>query len=198
MKHVLAAAAAVAALSSAALPARASVIWQETLAPDPSGQTNVNIGVGFPMLAPATKALLTVHGGSLADIGWSELANYSIYVWWELPQYSGNWVLEGDNTYDLGVETIRTTPDTSWFRYDAGGYFTCYGSGFHSPSLCGEVFDNGVAGLDGALVNATRPFTLTLYTAVPEPSAWMMMIAGFGLLGLGLRGRRRHAAPPLD
>ena len=185
-------------MSSAALPARASVICPETLAPDPSGQTNVGIGVSFPMVAPTTKAMLTVRGGALADIGWSELANYSTYVWWEPPQYSGNWVLYADNTYDLGVETISTTPGASSFRYDTSGFYTCYGSDFHSPSLCGEVFDNGVAGLDGVLVNASRPFTLTLYTAVPEPSAWVLMMGGFGLLGLSLRGRRRHAAPQPD
>jgi hypothetical protein len=31
-------------------------------------------------------------------------------------------------------------------------------------------------------------------TAVPEPATWAMMIAGFGMVGAGLRRRRRNAA----
>ena len=88
------------------------------------------------------------------------------------------------------VQTIETEPNFSSYRYDAGGFFTCYGSGYHDPyEICGEVFDFGFAGLDGALVNASQPFTLTLYT-VPEPSTWAMMLSGFALLGLGLCAQR--------
>lgn len=32
---------------------------------------------------------------------------------------------------------------------------------------------------------------------VPEPDAWFMMVAGFGLLGAALRGKRRVAGPSL-
>jgi hypothetical protein len=33
--------------------------------------------------------------------------------------------------------------------------------------------------------------------AVPEPATWALMIAGFGMVGAGLRGRRKIAAPVL-
>jgi hypothetical protein len=36
-----------------------------------------------------------------------------------------------------------------------------------------------------------------LAAAVPEPASWAMLIAGFGLAGLALRGRRVRAAPIL-
>jgi hypothetical protein len=32
---------------------------------------------------------------------------------------------------------------------------------------------------------------------VPEPATWALMIAGFGMVGAGLRGRRKIAAPVL-
>ena len=31
-------------------------------------------------------------------------------------------------------------------------------------------------------------------TAVPEPATWAMMLAGFGMIGFGLRSRRKQAA----
>lgn len=34
---------------------------------------------------------------------------------------------------------------------------------------------------------------INLAPAVPEPATWLMMIAGFGVLGFALRRRRRHA-----
>jgi hypothetical protein len=190
MRRILAAVAVVAAISFTAAAAQAAVIWQESFAPDPSGQTSVNIQVSFPLAAPSTDARLTVNGGTFAQVAWSSLSTYSIYFWWELPQGSGNWVLYQDNTYDLGAETITTGPSSSSYHFDANGFYDCYGSGYHAPGMCGAVFAFGYAGVDGALVDASRPFTLTLSTGVPEPSSWAMMLGGFAMLGLALRGRR--------
>jgi len=196
MKRLFTALAA-AVLAGLAAPAAAAVIWQQTFAPDPSGQTSVPpvgfLDVGFPLTAPSTSALLRVQGGTLADVAWSELATYSIYVWEEFPQGSGNWVLTGDSTYDLGAYSIQTEPTFSSFRFDANNYDACYGADYHAQGvICAQILAFGNAGLEGVLVNASQPFTLTLY-AVPEPATWVMMLGGFGLLGLALRARQAAA-----
>lgn len=38
------------------------------------------------------------------------------------------------------------------------------------------------------------PYSLTSFsvTAVPEPATWAMMLAGFGMIGFGMRSRKRH------
>ena len=42
---------------------------------------------------------------------------------------------------------------------------------------------------DGLAIDNFRAEAVTL-GAVPEPSTWMMLIAGFGFIGAALRGRR--------
>lgn len=195
MRRFLAAAAVAAALSSFSAPARASLIWQGTFDPDPSGQTSVNLYIGFPMTAPTTKTQLTVRGGTIADIGWESLAYFAIYDWWELPPGSGNFVLMGDSMPGGAgqvSESVDTTPTSSIYRIDTYSYNNCYGSGFHAVGVCAWVFQFGYADLKGVLVNADQPFTLTL-SSVPEPSSWAMMLGGSALLGLALRGRRSRA-----
>ncbi len=50
---------------------------------------------------------------------------------------------------------------------------------------------------NGGVQNIVFRFDATLPAAVPEPAAWAMMIAGFGLTGASLRRRPSPKAPPL-
>ena len=43
-------------------------------------------------------------------------------------------------------------------------------------------------------VGFAEPAIYSVSDVVPEPAAWAMMIAGFGLTGTALRNRRRLAA----
>lgn len=61
--------------------------------------------------------------------------------------------------------------------------------------------NDAVGQTEGILVTTNYGFfggsTFARFTptsAIPEPGAWMMMLAGFGALGASLRSRRRHAA----
>jgi len=55
-------------------------------------------------------------------------------------------------------------------------------SGIHSVSFSS---DNGTVGFDN--------FEFGDLTVVPEPATWAMMLAGFGMVGFGLRSRRKQA-----
>jgi hypothetical protein len=57
-----------------------------------------------------------------------------------------------------------------------------------APSLFGRAPYFVLDGVDATLTAATPP------VAVPEPSAWALMIGGFGLAGAALRRRRTAAA----
>jgi hypothetical protein len=61
--------------------------------------------------------------------------------------------------------------------------------GIGGAGVTGLVGGGGTGGVPGG--NGTPPETVT---AVPEPSTWLMMIAGFFLAGVSLRSRRREKA----
>ncbi len=69
------------------------------------------------------------------------------------------------------------------------------GTGNAFQSLAGAAFAPVVDA--GAQQGADVPFTIngTLVgvAAIPEPATWLMMFAGFGLVGVGLRRRRANA-----
>ncbi len=71
-------------------------------------------------------------------------------------------------------------------------YFEIYRAGaFSGPINISSIsfFDAGLGTGDNVL-NGTYDITFSTL-AVPEPAAWVMMLAGFGGLGLALRSRRR-------
>jgi hypothetical protein len=76
-----------------------------------------------------------------------------------------------------------------------GGNFSCPGTVL--PSYTNLLFDtfgvggNDVGYLDNILVQSTP-------MGVPEPASWALMILGFGLAGVTVRGRRRAIAGAFD
>lgn len=69
------------------------------------------------------------------------------------------------------IQDLQPTKDRPW--WDSG------------PWVSGPWFPPGGPGGGGSVV--TPP-------AVPQPDTWVMMVAGFGFLGLGLRRRRAKIA----
>ncbi|PZQ55195.1 MAG: hypothetical protein DI570_22325 [Phenylobacterium zucineum] len=105
-----------------------------------------------------------------------------------------------DEIYHLLSGTLNVTPGAS---YDV---FTSFSAGIAlngQPVFASMDFLNTATfGLEtgdgspfgsasGALVGSSA---IPGAGAVPEPRTWALMIAGFGLAGAGLRGRRRVAA----
>lgn len=119
---------------------------------------------------------------------------------------------------DLALNALPLPPTTNLYRYSYFSFFTRLatdptqfdlpaGLDFSTPCLVGEaptgpgVDCTGYLSFDGihvtskvqrALANDIASFVGL--NAVPEPSSWAMMIAGFGLVGASLRQRRRALA----
>jgi hypothetical protein len=77
------------------------------------------------------------------------------------------------------------TPDTFGVDWSISGFIV-------APGVNLPVAGGGVINDFGS------SYTWSVQGAVPEPAAWTLMIAGFGLAGAGLRSaRRRRAAAPV-
>lgn len=77
-------------------------------------------------------------------------------------------------------------------------YFTEGGLGYSAGGVTYDLYSfyGILAECSGICRNGTTLSNFTVkraVAAVPEPGSWMLMMAGFGLLGLALRGRRAHA-----
>jgi hypothetical protein len=71
--------------------------------------------------------------------------------------------------------------------------FSAAGSGEGEFHICQSQV-GGCASVPVILQGSLAPQTISVATGVPEPGVWALMIAGFGLTGVALRGRRRSLA----
>lgn len=57
----------------------------------------------------------------------------------------------------------------------------------------GEGVNGGLSTPNAGLTAYNFAGTLSFSSAVPEPSTWMMMLLGFGMIGFAMRNRNKHA-----
>lgn len=116
-----------------------------------------------------------------------------------------------DALFDTGAadnNVFHTADGSDWFYSDSwswgfkeiGASFTKFQCDFSPPagaSMCLHTFDftggfsiNQVVGLNGSPNYEKLVFMAN--GVVPEPSAWALMILGFGAVGAALRGSRRR------
>lgn len=116
---------------------------------------------------------------------------------WSAPVHSGahDWLDGSTEGYDGLSQTIATTPGQV---YDVTFWLDQRLTQPVSASIFKELSDNGQSGVLGngidalvyagdALPSTTDPLT----PGVPEPSVWVLMIVGFGFLGVRLQATRR-------
>ncbi len=104
------------------------------------------------------------------------------------------WTIDGrDNigTFSAGG-TVYFSGGTGWKSFDiTDSLRTALGNGQSSVQY--ELNYTGYSGFEFGSAEGGKPAYL-LVTAVPEPEAWAMMLAGLGLMGAALR-RRKSARP---
>lgn len=116
--------------------------------------------------------------------------------------FSGNYVVVGSGA-KFGLQSLYSTNDLSSVSFGGNVNDPTSSGSFAVPLVNGQtytmaVFNYGnignIGGFD-AVSDATAVIDWTItYDAVPEPASWAMMIAGFGLVGAGMRRRRMAIA----
>jgi len=96
-----------------------------------------------------------------------------------------NWFLVGASNSRTAFGSFVTGKDYSDVFINDDGYEQGIEEFYDVDS---GIFDNEFASDDPV------GYRIVLYDSVPEPASWAMMIAGFGLVGGGLRTRRRALA----
>ena len=94
-----------------------------------------------------------------------------------------------DLTGNFDIEITKVWLDSTPFARDLTGVeekwtlqSAAIGAGSHS------IFVEGTWGSNGGAYSGTLNY---IPAGVPEPAAWALMIAGFGLVGGAMRGRRQ-------
>ena len=140
------------------------------------GTGNVTVDAGGTLKVADT---LTVGGDyaqaaggvlSLAELGQADIM-----------EVLGNATFGGELDLDLGLFG------------DTNGIYELVGYGGHFGQFGNVVFGNLANGVTTSLDYRANGLFLTLAGAVPEPGTWMTMLAGFGMIGWMLRGRRSRA-----
>lgn len=177
--------------------AHAAILWEETFAPDPSGLTSVS---PIAPVLPLQDFYLQVTGGVFDTVHWESWSNFT-RLWWD--QVGPDlWILSGNDYLASNAGVTHTGETVSRFEYVPLPTFDhCADPATKTPGMvtCAQFNrGGGVVFVDARVAGATD-FTLTLsdqpFNAIPEPDVWMLMIVGFGALGMALRRDRRRAAP---
>ena len=169
-------------------------------------------------------AFVTLNNGSTAIDGWTVTSGSIDYIlsYWPAQDGSRSIDLSGNGNGSIS-QTFNTTagtryvvnfflggnfdgpPPSKTIQASAGGFT---GNFTYTPTGSGRF--QGYNSYSFGFVGNGSPTTLTFssltgtafgaaldnvsVTAVPEPASWALMIAGFGLAGAALRGRRRPVA----
>ncbi len=155
---------------------------------------------GSPLFCgPRTADLLT--GATFNQADYDNFQGLSFTVS-QLSQL-GPGVGTGQEQFESGLAFLLSNPPAVYTMSLAellgGGFQVDY---IYNGSATGQVRPSGFS-FPGTLVEGTAPLSNRSYIfnslgelvqGVPEPSTWMSMLLGFGLMGFALRQQRRRAA----
>lgn len=191
VKHLILRSLTAAALFSSPVAASATVVIVDAKANSTSGGTSKDTGLTF---ATGQQFRITSSTNDL----WSSGA---------LPRFSDangivfRLAVAGD---DSGQAPGTQIGSSTFGNYTQGNLSARYGS------LVADLGNNTfqLLGANGVFVSQGGPLKLAYFdsnsgdnsgfitfniTAVPEPATWALMLVGFGMIGFGLRSRRKQA-----
>ncbi len=87
--------------------------------------------------------------------------------------------------FDNSLGPFAATFGPAWLNSDYSKIALQFGEGSYSFVVTGDC---------GGTCPAGFGYRIDLLPGVPEPAAWALMLAGFGLVGATLRGRRAALA----
>ena len=161
---------------------------------------NRAVGAGFVNLSITTDNTLGVLTASNI-IDWSVLladgsANPAALLQGPGGANNSSWTVQGNNltatATDLYFDFSASAGNIAYV-YGSGTSFYCFQtSGCHGGFGAGEIVR--VVNTTYQPVSGNQIIASAAGGAVPEPGAWALMLAGFGLAGSALRARRRTLA----
>lgn len=106
----------------------------------------------------------------------------------------GSFTLEGDEGFSFSGDPFSglaggVSDIGNWLRFDTKGL----AAGIYSSTLTFNGYSH-YAGLDDLSLAPIKVTISATVASVPEPASWMMMIMGFGAIGMAFRGRPRNAS----
>jgi len=162
------------------------------------------IGASAVPSAASAELLFTITGGATASFivdpspTPSSVVTCCYFELYPMPgTFQGSPATSMTAEFNSGGESFFLFSSSAWIL---GNGETGTPSPMFSGSLASPTFNIGTYDFSGGFKSAddtTTPisFTVTISdaSAVPEPSTWMMLVAGFGMIGGAIRYGRRKA-----
>lgn len=148
------------------------------------GPTSDSTGAPPANSNPGGTSYLSVLGGGSATYTFAAPVTGLQFDWGSVDTYN---TLTLTGSFGTFVVTPGTTPNPSFPStngdqgFSGSGVFTALGNGDTFTSVTFASSQNSFE-VDNLAISA-----------VPEPASWAMMLAGFGMLGMGLRRRAKQA-----
>ena len=148
-----------------------TVLWGEHWHGDLSAPDTANGGIH----------ITDVRTGTTTTAQWTGFLNNSLVASLGLTGFQADPGNAGSGTYNDWMYTVAIPLGNGTYDFITG------------PNCCIDTMTSPVR----VTITGITTQPPGIGGAVPEASTWMMMIAGFGIAGMSLRGRRRNAVASL-
>ena len=163
-------------------------------------QGNATLNWGWSATNPGNVTINSVDTLNLPNKNWE----YNFTTGSQAGTFTGNWSLTATGANTFGIQGIYSFDGQSPYYITPFNLAPTSDSGNFSVALAPNTtyafsFTN-YGNLGGYLGDASANFTIDWTIdgggngGVPEPASWAMLITGFGIVGAGMRRRRRVAA----
>ena len=163
-------------------------------------QGSVSMNWGWDANNPGSTGFTEVDTRTASNKNWT----YDFTTGAGASSFNARWTLDASSGNTFGIQGVYGSGGLPFFvtpsmtaPVDDSGSFSVGLNPNTTYSLTFFNFGNVSVNSGGLNSTASALFTMDwdiTSTAVPEPQSWAMLISGFGLIGAGMRQRRRQTA----
>lgn len=137
--------------------------------------------------ASAAKLLFTIENPTLADFQFTLDDHATPFS----STLASAMFIDVPSSQGLTILTVFGPDGGGGLSYDGGPSY--FGDVIYTGDVSAPVFHTGVFSLFDPFSGPTDATLTVTLAPVPEPAAWAMMLAGFGMTGAAMRSRRKVA-----